>query len=156
MTALSLMRPEVYAAFLESSIVDYAEDNVAAGRWLAEGAVERSRAEFSELLPRGLDTPDNFLYEIRAVDGGETVGFIWFAVEERHGRRTAFVYDVVVKEEYRRRGHARRAFQALEPLVVKLGLFTIGLHVFSHNVGAQALYRELGYAATGINMLKEL
>ena len=41
------------------------------------------------------------------------------------------------------RSHAD--FAALEPLVRNLGLSSIGLHVFSNNAGAQALYRKLGY-----------
>ena len=37
-----------------------------------------------------------------------------------------------------------------------MGLQSIGLHVFSQSVGAQALYMSLGYQVTGINMLKQL
>jgi ribosomal protein S18 acetylase RimI-like enzyme len=66
------------------------------------------------------------------------------------------VYDLAVKPEYRRQGHARRAFQALESEVAALGLSRIGLHVFSHNTGAQALYASLGYHVTGHNMTKML
>jgi len=150
------MSPEVFAEYRESSVVGYAQHNIASGRWPAEGAVARSELEFQEQLPQGLATPENYLFEIKESDGSPTVGYIWFAVEERHGVRGAFVYDVEIKEEYRRLGHAVRAFQALEPIVVALGLSTIGLHVFGHNAGAQALYGKLGYAVTGINMLKKL
>ena len=121
-----------------------------------EGALERSRDDFQHLLPRGLATPDNYLYEIMAEKSGPTVGFLWFAVQDQQGLRSAFVYDVRVKEEYRRLGHATRAFLALEPIVVGLGLPSIGLHVFGHNHAAQALYGRLGYAVTDINMVKAL
>ena len=156
MTVLSPMHQEVFAEYVESSVVGYAEENIASGRWPAEGAVERSAAEFRDLLPQGLATPKNHLFEIKATDEGPTVGFIWFAEEDRHGARGAYVYDVVIKEDFRRQGHAERAFLALEPLVAELGLSSIGLHVFGHNTGAQALYAKLGYAVTGINMLKKL
>ena len=156
MTVLAPMRPEVFADYVESSVAGYAEENVAAGRWPQDGALERSAAEFRELLPRGLATPDNHVFEIKASDDGPTVGFIWFATEDRHGRRGAYVYDVVVDAAHRRQGHARRAFLALEPIVAGLGLNSIGLHVFGHNTGAQALYAELGYVVTGLNMLKTL
>lgn len=46
MTVLSPMRPEVYGAYLESSVAAYAEDNIAAGRWPRAGAVDRSRASY--------------------------------------------------------------------------------------------------------------
>jgi len=156
MTALVPMRQEAFAAYQESAIVGYAEDNVAAGRWPADDAVARSRADFANSLPQGLATPDNHLFEIKDDPDGPTVGVIWFAVIEKNGIRSAFVYDVEVAPEFRRRGHARAAFEALEPIVRSLGLSSIGLHVFGHNPGAQALYQSLGYGVTGVNMLKAL
>jgi len=156
MTTLVPMRPEAFTAYLNAAVAGYAEDNVASGRWPAEGALARSRADFEASLPQGLATPDNFLFEIKSELEGPTVGYIWFAVVEKNGIRSAFVYDVEVRSEFRRQGHARAAFKAIEPLVRDLGLSTIGLHVFGHNPGAQALYSSLGYGITGINMLKVL
>lgn len=156
MTTLVPMRQDAFAAYLDSAVAGYAEDNVASGRWPAEGALARSRADFEESLPQGLATPDNFLFEVKDELEGSTVGFLWFAVVEKNGIRSAFVYDVEVRPEFRRQGHARAAFKALEPLVQDLGLSSIGLHVFGHNPGAQALYSSLGYGITGINMLKAL
>ena len=156
MTVLSPMRPEAYGPYMEAAILDYAGDNVASGRWPREGAVERSRADFESSLPQGLATPDHYLFEIKASEDGPTVGVIWFAVQERNGIRSAFVYDLGVKAGWRRQGHATRAIQALEPLVRALGLDSIGLHVFGQNAGAQALYASLGYRVTGFNMTKRL
>jgi ribosomal protein S18 acetylase RimI-like enzyme len=150
------MRAEVYDAYFQAAVAGYAEDNVASSRWPREGALERSRADLESSLPQGLATPDNYLFEIKVTETGSAVGVLWFAVEERHGIRSAFVYDIEIKPECRRQGHAARAFQALEPLVAALGLSTIGLHVFGHNPGAQALYAKLGYAVTGLNMAKHL
>ena len=156
MTVLAPMGAAYYARWRETAAADYAQDNIAAGRWPASGALERSRREFDELLPQGLATPEHFLFEIRDAQGGATVGSIWFAIVERGGDRHAYVYDVAVDPPQRRRGHALRAFEALEPRVRALGLSRIGLHVFGHNPGAQALYRRLGYGVTGINMVKQL
>jgi ribosomal protein S18 acetylase RimI-like enzyme len=156
MTVLAPMGAAFYARWRETAAADYAHDNIAAGRWPAEGALERSRREFDELLPQGLATPDNFLFEIRDAEGGTSVGSIWFAIVERGSDRHAYVYDVAVDPAQRRRGHALRAFEALEARVRALGLARIGLHVFGHNPGAQALYRRLGYGVTGINMVKQL
>jgi ribosomal protein S18 acetylase RimI-like enzyme len=150
------MRPEVFEEVIATSIADYAQDNVAVGRWLAENALERSRSDFETLLPQGLATPDNHWLEMRAAEVGPPIGHLWFAVQERYGRRTAFVYNVEVRPEYRRQGHARRAFEALESLAGEMGVASIGLHVFGFNTAAQALYRALGYTVTGINMNKDL
>ena len=156
MTALIPMRQAVFAEYLEAAIAGYAEDNVAAGRWPSEGALARSRADFADSLPQGLATPKNYLYEIQDDDEHISVGYIWFAQVEKHGIKSAFVHDVEIKPHRRRRGHARAALQALEPIVSGLGLANIGLHVFGHNPGAQALYRLLGYEVTGVNMLKAI
>ncbi len=156
MTVIVPMRPAAYDVYLQAAIADYAQGNVASGRWPPEGTLERSHAEFERLLPQGLATPDNYLFEIKATEDGPTVGFIWFAVEARHGIRPAFVYDVEIQEEWRRQGHATRAFETLESFVAALGLTSIGLHVFGNNLGAQALYAKLGYSVTDINMVKRL
>jgi ribosomal protein S18 acetylase RimI-like enzyme len=156
MTTLTPMNPNAFADYREASAKGYAEDNVASGRWPREGALQRSYEDFDESLPQGLSTPDNYVYEIRDEQSRSIVGVIWFAVVVNNGLKSAFVYDVEVKSEFRRQGHAKAAFAALEPLVKALGLSSIGLHVFGHNPGAQALYNSLGYGVTGVNMLKKL
>jgi ribosomal protein S18 acetylase RimI-like enzyme len=155
-TFLSPMRTEVFPAYLENAIAGYAEDCVASHRWPSEGAIERSRADFENSLPQGLATPDNYLYEINASESGPTVGVLWFAIEKKNDLRKAFVYDIEIKAEYRRQGHAFQAFVLLEPIVCALGLGSIGLHLFSQNSGAQALYEKLGYVVTGTNMQKRV
>ena len=150
------MNPSAFAGYREAAAAGYAADNVSSGRWPQEGALQRSYEDFDESLPRGLDTPENYLYDIVNISTGAAVGIIWFAVVVKNGLRSAFVYDVEVKPEFRRHGYARAAFTALEPLVKALGLSSVGLHVFGNNPGAQALYHSLGYGVTGVNMLKRL
>lgn len=156
MITLEPMNPDSFASYREAASSGYAHDNVASGRWPKQGALQRSYEDFDASLPQGLATPDNFLYEINSEATGATVGIIWFAVVVKNGLKSAFVYDVEVKPEFRRQGYARAAFVALEPIVKALGLPSIGLHVFGHNPGAQALYHSLGYSVTGVNMLKRL
>jgi ribosomal protein S18 acetylase RimI-like enzyme len=84
------------------------------------------------------------------------VGSLWVAILDRAGVRTAFIFNVEIDEPYRRQGHAKRAFKALEVVVRELGVDIIGLHVFAYNTAAQALYESLGYGVTGLNMQKRL
>lgn len=156
MTILLPMRPGSYAAYVEASIAAYADDNVKAGRWAESGAAERSRADFASLLPQGLATPDNFLFEILERQAGTVVGFAWLALERKHAPVTAYVYNIEIEAAHRRRGHAFRALRALEAMAVAAGATSIGLNVFAFNAGAQALYRKLGYATTNFNMRKRL
>jgi ribosomal protein S18 acetylase RimI-like enzyme len=150
------MNSNSFASYRILAATGYAEENVASGRWPKEGSLERSFEDFDESLPQGLATPNNFIYEIHDEATSTVVGTIWFAVITKNGMTSAFVYDIEIKTEYRRRGHARAAFTALEALVKSLGLSSIGLHVFGQNSAAQALYSSLGYGITGINMLKTI
>jgi ribosomal protein S18 acetylase RimI-like enzyme len=150
------MSEEAFPDYRLRAIRGFAEDNIAAGRWPEEGALARSERDFEESLPEGLATPDNHLFEILADEGGPTVGYLWFVVVEKHGLRSAFIDDLEVLPEYRRQGHAEAAFKAMEPIVRRLGLTRVDLHVFAHNEAAQALYRKLGYAVTGMNMRKDV
>ena len=156
MTRLVPMTPAGYAVYVQQAIAGYAENNVASGRWPAQGALERSQRDFESLLPQGLATPEHTLFDILAGDDGPVVGFLWFAIEAPRGLRAAFVYDLAIHAAWRRQGHATRTFAALETLVRSLGVDRIGLHVFGFNTEAQALYAKLGYSVTGLNMQKLL
>ncbi|CAN5183784.1 GNAT family N-acetyltransferase [soil metagenome] len=153
--SLSPMSESYFRHFSEAASVDYADQNVRAGRWPADGAAERSRIEFQGLLPEGRSTPDHHLFEIR-LPAGETVGWIWMAAVERAGQRSGYVYNVSIEPGHRRNGYAQAAFLLLETVARDLGLASIGLHVFGHNAAAQALYARLGYGVTGLNMQKML
>jgi len=144
-----------FAAWLAEVVPAYAADKVASGDWPEVSAVERSRMEYESLLPQGKDTPDHYLCSIVGFDGA-TVGTMWFAVKDEGKDRIAYVYDVTVSPAHQRQGHAYRAFLAVEAQARRLGLAGIGLHVFGHNTGAQALYAKLGYAPTHINLYKPL
>jgi ribosomal protein S18 acetylase RimI-like enzyme len=150
-----LLRPmnsKAFLAYKASEAASFAKENVSCGRWPSEGALERSLAEFDELLPQGLATPKNYLYEIVAVNEGHTAGYLWFAAEERNGQQVAFIYDIQVLEAYRRQGYAMRALVELQEIARSLGLARVSLHVAGQNAEAQALYAKLGYAVMGISM----
>lgn len=155
---MAILRPITepeYQAWLEMVIPEYAEDKVSSGQWAVESALELSRKEYAELLPQGRHTEKNHLFTILDPEG-TPVGNLWFVEKERASSRIAYVYDIYIKPEHRRRGHALSAFQVLEQKVVELSLTGIALHVFGHNHAAQALYAKLGYVATNINMFKSV
>lgn len=154
MVRLIPMTDAQFQEFLAVSVPDYAAEMVVAGNWPAQGAEERARAEFRELLAHGLNTPNNYLWRIVDERSGEAVGHLWLCVREE-GRR-GFVYDVEVYERFRRRGYGRQAFLAMEEIARDLGLIAIGLHVFAHNAPARALYQDLGFTERGIMMAKEI
>ena len=81
---------------------------------------------------------------------------LWFAVKTRFDARIAYVFDVGVRPERQRQGHASAAFLALEDEVSKLGLAGIALHVFGHNTAGQGLYARLGFRPKCISLFKRV
>jgi ribosomal protein S18 acetylase RimI-like enzyme len=152
---LRRMTAPEYEVWLAEAIPGYAADKVQSGRWTQEESLERAREEYAQLLPHGVETADNHLYTVLD-ESGAAVGSIWFAEASRVGYKVAYVFDVVILPGQRRRGHARRAFAAVERVAAKLGLAGVALHVFGHNTAARALYAELGYQPTNINLYKPL
>ncbi len=145
-----------YQAFLAAAINGYAQDNIDSGRWTIDDAIERSTIETTGYLPQGLQTADNYLYNINCIDSDLTVGYLWAASEEKYGHQSMFVCDIEIKTNFRRQGYAAAAFCELEAITARMGIDRIGLHVFGHNEAAQALYKKLGYEVTGINTQKKL
>ena len=155
---MPILRPMTnaeYAAWRVEAIPAYATDKVASGQWAEDAALQLSTKEYEELLPQGLETPDNHLYTVLDEEA-LPVGMLWFAVQTKFNARVAYVFDVSIHENRQRQGHGGRAFQELEAEVQRLGLAGIALHVFGHNTGAQALYTKLGYQPTNISLYKHL
>lgn len=144
-----------FEIYLNETIQEYAAEKIKAGNWSEADGLELSRKEFAQLLPNGVETPDNYLYTLENEDE-EAVGILWVAKRIWGGRPVAFVYDVAIKEDYRRRGYAHQAFLVLEDTMREMGMAEIALHVFGHNHAARALYEKLGYTITNINMSKQL
>ena len=156
MIRLVPMTETEYPAYLESDIQRYAEEQVKAGNWHPSEALERSRREHQQLLADGLATPNQYIFSLQDEETGLKVGAIWFAVDDKRLRPSAFVYDFVIYDEFRRKGYGTQALRALENKIKELGVNKISLHVFGHNHAARALYDKVGYAVTGILMSKEL
>ena len=153
MSSLRPMTRSEYDAWPAATIPAYAADKVASGQWSSEEALDLSKKEYDELLPLGLETPDNHFFTV--VDSRScAVGTLWFAVKIKFDARIAYVFDVSVLPERQREGHAFRAFLDLDAEVQRLGLSGIALHVFGHNTGAQALYAKLGFRPTNISLFK--
>ena len=143
-----------FNAYLERTVPEYAAENVRAGYWSEEEALERSREAYQNLLPQGVHTENHYLFRIQEKETGEKIGVLWLkhATPRKHG----FVFDIALNENQRGKGFGKQAMLALEEVAKKMGLETIGLHVFAHNTAAMKLYAGLGYAVTSQNMVKRL
>ncbi|GCE14015.1 putative N-acetyltransferase YdgE [Tengunoibacter tsumagoiensis] len=142
--------------YLSYAVKEYGEEIAKSGHRSAEAAQTQARQQYQELFPQRLESPDQYIFSIEDDSIGQKVGLIWFGVMRQGEKKRAFVYDVRIQPEFRRRGYGEQAFILLEEKVRALGLHEIGLHVFGHNQGARALYQKLGYAETNIQMSKQI
>lgn len=148
------MRPAAYDRWGERSVREYAAEHVAAGNWPAEGALERSEAEFSDLLPDALATAGQHLWTIEDDDGAD-VGIL-LAGPRRGHPDALFIWDFAVEPAARGRGLGRAALEALDAWARNAGYGRIGLHVFGSNDTARRLYARAGFTETDVMMEKRL
>lgn len=150
------MGQDEYEAWRKESVQDYASENVTSGRWTKEEASLMSEREFAALLPNGPSTEDNYLYSIVDTRDSRRVGVIWYALQREGDRKLVFIYDLVILEDFRRKGYGTQTLLDLEGRVRAMGVRSISLHVFAHNKAARSLYEKVGYSETDIVMTRML
>ena len=139
--ALRRMTDVEFEAFLTGNADEYAGELVAAGM-TEEAAAQQSRDQMAQLLPDGLTSPG--MHFFTAWVGEEPVGSLWLCTLDP----MAFVYDIVVREDQRRKGYGAAIMNAAALWTRDRGHQVLGLNVFAHNPGARALYDRLGYQVT--------
>ena len=152
MITLEPLQQEDVEGFLESEIRAYAEDHVRNGNWPAEGFLERSREEFEALLPDGVQSKNQNLWSIVDEEENTKIGVLWVQVRDRK----AFIFDFVIDEAFRGKGYGKQALAVMDEKLRAMNVEPVGLHVFGEDLGAQELYKKMGYQITGIHMKKEL
>jgi len=146
------MQQEDFDPYLERGIREYADDHVRNGNWPAEEALERSKKEFEQLLPEGVNSTDQFLYAIVDETDGNKLGLLWVELKDHK----AFIYDFIIDEAFRGKGYGKQALLALDEKLKSMAVQSIDLHVFGDNITAQELYKKMGYQIAGIRMKKVL
>jgi ribosomal protein S18 acetylase RimI-like enzyme len=151
---LEPMTDAEYRAFADTAEDDYAKQISESGSMSWEAAVEKAAEDFAKQLPRGLQSPDQYLYTAYA--GDTAVGVFWLRLETTPDLRKAFINDIAVYEDFRRQGYGRAIMLAGEDEARALGATVLGLNVWGGNVGARALYEQLGYETLSVQMQKRL
>ena len=154
--ALRPMKAAEFQRYLKPAIRDYAQMHIRAGDVEPKQALRRAKADYAELLPKGLASPGHHLYAITLADGGKQIGMVWFEIKQRHGKRKAFIFDFAIDKVQRGKGLGTRAMSLIEQQAKVLGAVAVDLHVFGHNTAARGLYEKCGYRYTGMHMSKDL
>lgn len=143
------MTEEEFAGFSEGEVEGFAQELASAGMQ-REQALERSRTLFEELLPDGLGSP-GMEFHVAEVDG-VPVGDLWLST----GSTMAFVYNIEVHQDQRRKGYGSAIMNAAALRCRELGHPVLGLNVFAHNPKARALYDKLGYQVSNDYYARDL
>ena len=138
---LQPMTDAEFDSFMSSMVEDFAGELVGTGM-SEEAAGQRSREQLAQLVPDGQRSPGMVFFTARV--GGEPVGRLWLCTLDP----MAFVYDVEVLEDQRRKGYGAAIMNAGALWSREQGHAVLGLNVFAHNPGARALYDRLGYFVT--------
>lgn len=152
--ALIPMTSAQFDTWRDEAVRAYALDFVDAGILSAPAAAQRAEADFDRMLGGGVDTAGEHL--LVAYDGDDEVGMLWLHLDERDPEQPAaldaFVYDVSVLPDKRRRGYGRAIMELGVELARAGGAHALGLNVFGHNPGAKALYEQLGFVEMSSSM----
>jgi ribosomal protein S18 acetylase RimI-like enzyme len=151
MVELIPMNEPEFEMYLQYNVQDYAQDQEASRHSAPAAAEQEAEVQYHQLLPQGLQTPGHTLCMIFDPQRSKHVGVLWFDQRQEQGRRYVFLNDIVIFEEFRRRGYARLAMQALEKQAREQGATAIRLHVSAQNEAARLLYEKLKYTVAGMD-----
>ena len=154
MSKLIPMTQAEFDVYIERTIPAYAADNVKAGYWGEDEALEKSRKEFENLLPQGLQSENHYLYTL--YDEDKAVGMVWMRANVDRPIKNGFVFELWVDDAFRGKGYGKQAMLLLEEKAREMGLKSMGLHVFAYNDVARSLYEKWGYEVSSLNMKKSL
>lgn len=145
-----------FAAFMKRAVANYAREIARARDLSRADALVRSRRDFKQLLPKGLATPENFLWVLVPHDLSRPVGSLWVACSGHGAKRKAFIYDIRIEPRFRDCGYGRLTLRALERWAKGHKVKSLGLNVFTHNPRAYHLYRSFGFKERSVQMSKSI
>jgi RimJ/RimL family protein N-acetyltransferase len=116
--------------------------------WLITNGAWRSASDERRYL-RAIRRSSHAAVLVAEAPGG-IVGRLSIARDSHSASSHVADLGLMVARDFRRRGAGRALMEAAEDWARKVGVQKIELHVFPHNVGAIALYEQLGYVREGL------
>ena len=158
---LRKMTCEEFEVFYREGIEAYTRELAEELHMTYQNANQQAIQEFTDILPDGLQTENNFPMAIVEANGGETVGFVCVLHKGEQDKKMGYIYNFFVFEGKRRKGYATETLKMVEKKAMEAGCLVSILFVKDSNHGARALYHKCGYQdfrqdGYGRYMLKEL
>ena len=147
-----------FSQYEEWSIGSYADALIRSGTETKADALAVSAEEFEELLPEGIDTPDNFFYYAEN-EYGDNVGFVWLTYVEADD---VFLGDFGVSPDFRDQGYGGAILRALEKMLAAKDVRRLSVHVFDCDKAMLRLYADCGFteyarrAPASVYLMKEI
>jgi ribosomal protein S18 acetylase RimI-like enzyme len=148
------MTAEEFVAYLPWAKALYADEIMRNAGVSAEDAAAHSDDSFSDLLPRGVETPGHQLFVAADAESGERVGLLWLTTQRRRGASATWIYDIYVEEALRGKGYGRCLMELAEDEARRAGVTRMELNVARDNEGARSLYESMGYREMSRQMYK--
>jgi ribosomal protein S18 acetylase RimI-like enzyme len=86
----------------------------------------------------------------------EIVGYVWFGYREGDFGRYGFLHQLFIREDFRKRGLAKRLLAYAEKRLAEKGVKKMRIMVHDKNCKACSLYEKTGYKKTRLVMEKAL
>ena len=147
---------EEFGIYEDFFIADYSKEISENYGYSLKDSIAQAKRELDEGFPGGVALSGNYLVsiELTEINKVESIGYLWYSLKKKSDY--AFICDFYIRESYRGKGYGRAAFEVLEGLLVESGTHQVRLRVAFTNARALKLYKEIGFEATGINMVKRL
>jgi len=134
----------------------FAEEQIAAGNWAPDEAVELARNGNDALMPEGMAT-SGMLFLRGTLPDDTPVGVLWLGLTHPRGKPDCgFVYDIEIDKAHRGVGYGRALLAAAEDAMRTHGVGALELNVFGRNTPAVRLYENSGYHVVSQQMRKNL
>ena len=149
------MNSDEFSVFKNRSIQNLAEQIAEDFGLSQDQAITQANEKFNSYLPLGLKTTGHDFYQIKDASGNPC-GYLWYGERLERNKRSIFIYDILVEEQFRGRGYAKWMLGWLENTVKCMNIDEITLHVLGYNYKARELYETNGFETTHLYMSKKL
>ncbi|MCP3739322.1 GNAT family N-acetyltransferase [Rossellomorea sp. BNER] len=154
MIQLEKMSQQDFNDYLEFMIPEYAGSISANFNLPFEKAKKESAELMEKLFPEGLNTANQYVYNVYDSSEYKKVGVLWYKIKQEMSQ--AFLYHIYINEESRGKGYGSALLEELERKAKEHKVTSLALNVFGNNEKAYELYKKFGYEASSIAMKKSL
>lgn len=148
MLKLEKMDRKSYQDYRKESLARIVNDYVGSGYYKKEEAARMAEELFMDMLPRGTNTPGQFLYNI--THNKEKIGILWYGVMNKE---YGYINDFFINEEHR--DLENETLKLLEEHARNNGVKSLEVSAYA-NTPKMSLFESRGYKPYFVRLLKKI